>query len=84
MKLPIQAPPVSRSINAERFTQGIVPQSCFGDCMVDKLGVPQCIRAFESGNVGDIISCITSVAGTVISPTTVAADLGVCGLKCIF
>jgi hypothetical protein len=83
MRLPRQSRAIERTANGVgRNASGVRPQNCWTDCMQKLTGVSSCQQAFQTGNLGDILTCLIQ-AGSNLSPVLVGTYMTSCGLSCI-
>jgi hypothetical protein len=87
MRLPVQAPPVSRSMKSSRPPSVLVGHSsCWGTCMLSKLDFTDLSQCADTSKPADLVACIMRFVGG-LDPATLLAEAAVwatyCGIDCI-
>jgi hypothetical protein len=81
MRLPNQAPPMSRTLAA--ITR-LTPQSCVGDCIMSYFNLTGCQQAgLDPSTVGGAIAC-AALKGVTLSPPALVGTIATCGIKCAY
>jgi hypothetical protein len=81
MKIPNQYPPIMRKTITVQVSKGVLPQSCFVDCMTNAYGIAQCESAYQTKDPGEIASCLLTF-GLGVGKWAVGLRIAQCGAKC--